>query len=160
MLYSPYRQTKGGTTVEWTLQQAVRETGISADTLRYYDKEGMVPAKRRANGYRYYSDDDILILKNIVVMKYAHFSLEEIKALEEHFLCAPDANCNAIFRETLGAKSAELRQIAANYLKIAGMMEELLAMMETPEAYRQNYDKVYAYIAGVFDDIKTVRKGD
>ncbi len=154
MLYFPMKNKRGGLAVEWTLKQAVRETGISADTLRYYDKEGLLPAKRRANGYRYYSDDDILIMKNIVVMKYAHFSLNEMRELEEHFLCGPSAACSALFQNTLGAKVAELEQIAANYLKIAGMMKALLAMMETPEAYVQNYDNVHEFIAGVFDDIK------
>ena len=33
--------------------------GISRDTLRHYEKRGLLTAKKAANGYRYYTEADI-----------------------------------------------------------------------------------------------------
>jgi DNA-binding transcriptional MerR regulator len=43
-----------------TIEQAAKETGLSADTLRYYERIGLITDVERAtNGHRRYSDQDI-----------------------------------------------------------------------------------------------------
>ena len=53
--------------------------GISKDTLRYYDRIGIVSPSREDNRYRRYSKEDLIHVMNIQIMQYADFSLEEIK---------------------------------------------------------------------------------
>ena len=53
--------------------------GMSKDTLRYYDRMGIVSPSRKDNRYRKYSRDDLIDLMNIQIMRYADFSLEDIK---------------------------------------------------------------------------------
>ena len=53
--------------------------GLSKDTLRYYDRIGIVSPSRKDNRYRRYSRDDLIDLMNIQIMRYADFSLDEIK---------------------------------------------------------------------------------
>ena len=53
--------------------------GMSKDTLRYYDRIGIVSPSRKDNRYRKYSRDDLIDLMNIQIMRYADFSLDEIK---------------------------------------------------------------------------------
>ena len=50
----------------FTIKQAQEITGLSADTLRYYEKESIISAGRGDNGYRYYDELDIGLLKYIV----------------------------------------------------------------------------------------------
>ena len=52
---------------------------MSKDTLRYYDRIGIVSPSRKDNRYRRYSRDDLIDLMNIQIMRYADFSLDEIK---------------------------------------------------------------------------------
>ena len=40
------------------IQEFAALTGLSADTLRYYEKEGLLAPARDANGYRIYSERD------------------------------------------------------------------------------------------------------
>ena len=41
--------------VSYTVSQLAREVGVSADTVRFYEREGLLPAPRRtAAGYRQY----------------------------------------------------------------------------------------------------------
>jgi DNA-binding transcriptional MerR regulator len=43
-----------------TIQEAAARTGLTAHTLRYYERIGLVPAVRRGtDGHRRYDDDDL-----------------------------------------------------------------------------------------------------
>lgn len=60
----------------------VELTGFSADTLRYYEKYGLLPAvSRNTSGIREYTDKDISRLNFIRRSQRMHFSLDEIKSL-------------------------------------------------------------------------------
>jgi len=139
----------------WTIKQTTEMTGIPADTLRYYDKEGIVCPKRHENGYRHYDEEDITSLKNLIVMKYAHFSLSEIKSMEELFTRDPGANCNDISREIMGSKIIELRKAISNYQKIITLMEEMLSMIGSFDSYVANEEQIDDFLAQIFEDIRS-----
>ena len=52
--------------------------GISMDTLRNWERNGLLTVKRKQNGYRIYTDDDIRRLKIIRSLRCANYSLEAI----------------------------------------------------------------------------------
>lgn len=52
--------------------------GITMDTLRNWEMNGLLCVKRKENGYRVYTDDDIKRLKIIRSLKCASYSLEAI----------------------------------------------------------------------------------
>ncbi|MGL4344995.1 MAG: MerR family transcriptional regulator [Cellulosilyticaceae bacterium] len=55
---------------------------VSTDTLRYYDKLGIVsPKKDPVNNYRYYTMEDLLALSYVMVFRYLEIPLDEIKHL-------------------------------------------------------------------------------
>jgi DNA-binding transcriptional MerR regulator len=141
--------------MELTIRKAAELTGLSADTLRYYEKEGMISPKRHENGYRYYDENDIAALKNIVVMKYAHFTLAEMKSIEELYKYNPNSECNMIARQILTTKINGLKQAVNNYQKIIKLMEALLPMVENIDAYLKNESRIDAYLDQIFNDIKT-----
>ena len=51
---------------------------ISMDTLRNWEMNGLLTVRRRQNGYRVYTDDDIRRLKIIRSLRCANYSLEAI----------------------------------------------------------------------------------
>lgn len=53
--------------------------GISRDTLRFYEKKGIIKARKKENGYRYYLEEDILRLMFIIYRRKMNDSLEEIE---------------------------------------------------------------------------------
>jgi len=66
----------------YKIGEVVKITGMSTDTLRYYEKFGLIPAvSRSASGIRQYSDKDISRLKFIKRAQRMNFSLNEIKEL-------------------------------------------------------------------------------
>jgi len=144
----------GGLEMDYSIRQAAELTGLSADTLRYYEREGVVAPRRRENGYRCYDENDIIALKYVVVMKYARFTLSEMKNMEELQTREPDGRCNEIAKRILNAKLAELNQAILNYQKIAMLLNELLPMVESSDAYYGNKEKINAFIEQIFDDIQ------
>lgn len=52
--------------------------GITMDTLRNWEMNGLLSVKRKENGYRVYTDDDIRKLKIIRSLKCANYSLSAI----------------------------------------------------------------------------------
>jgi len=140
--------------MELTIKQAVELTGISADTLRFYEKEGLLVTKRKANGYRYYTERDVAMLKNLVVLRYAHFTLAEIKGMERIFSMEHDEECNEISKRVLTNKKNELKQAIVNYQRIIDLIDELLAMAETSEDYCVNEELIDEFVISIFDDIR------
>ena len=62
--------------------QFSRRTGVPIDTVRYYEKQGLLPPPARsASGYRHYEDGDLLRLTFIRRAKALGFTLEEIQEL-------------------------------------------------------------------------------
>ena len=56
-----------------------RETGTSRETIRYYEKRGLLNTPlRRDNNYKEYADEDVRTLRFIAAMKDGGFTLHEI----------------------------------------------------------------------------------
>lgn len=63
------------------------KTDVSIDTIRYYEKIGLIPkASRLENSYRYYNDNDIAMIKFISLCKSSGFKLKEIKSIKDLFI--------------------------------------------------------------------------
>ena len=65
----------------YTVGEIAKILGISASTLRYYDKEGLLPfVERSNNGIRMFTDKDYEWLKVIECLKKSGLSIKDIKA--------------------------------------------------------------------------------
>lgn len=68
---------------------------ISMDTLRNWELNGLLTVKRKENGYRVYTDDDIQRLKVIRSLRCANYSLESILRLLQQLSQNPDTDIRA-----------------------------------------------------------------
>ena len=63
----------------YSIQEVCNRTGLSAHTLRYYEKEGLLTkVERSAGGFRQYSDEDLEWLGLICCLKNTGMPLQEI----------------------------------------------------------------------------------
>ena len=66
----------------YTVKQLSDLAGISPRTLHYYDEIGLLrPATHGDNGYRYYGEDSLPRLQQILFFKELDFSLDEIRTV-------------------------------------------------------------------------------
>ncbi len=140
--------------MEWTIKQVSEQIGIPTDSLRYYDKLGIVSPKRAENGYRYYNQQDIEVLQYVTVMKYAHFSLAEIKEVVGAFGHEFSDECNIRSRKLLTDKVAMLQGIVSNYQHVIQLLEKILVLMENSDEFVKNQDKIDTLISLIFNNIR------
>jgi len=66
---------------EMNISELSKQSGLSTPTIRYYEQIKLLPkAKRKANGYREYSQNDLKQLYLIQQAQQVGFSLAEIKS--------------------------------------------------------------------------------
>ncbi|HAU1249873.1 TPA: heavy metal-responsive transcriptional regulator [Legionella pneumophila] len=76
------KQTKEQTIILLTIGQIAKQAGLSNDTVRLYERYGLIKKPERApNGYRQYSGQAIEQLQFISRAKEMGFTLKEIKEL-------------------------------------------------------------------------------
>lgn len=64
----------------FTIKQTAEQTGISGDTIRYYEKIALLPrAERKDNGHRIYRQEDIETIQLISCLKKTGMPLEEMR---------------------------------------------------------------------------------
>jgi MerR family copper efflux transcriptional regulator len=65
-----------------TIGRLAKQAGVNIDTIRYYERNGLIPAPvRRASGYREYGAADAARLRFIMLAKDLGFTLAEIGEL-------------------------------------------------------------------------------
>ena len=69
---------------------------ISMDTLRNWERNGLLQIKRKQNGYRSYTSDDIERLKMIRTLRLANYSLEAILRMLNALEHNPQVNIKQI----------------------------------------------------------------
>jgi DNA-binding transcriptional MerR regulator len=67
---------------ELTIGAVANLSGLSVDTIRFYEKKGLIePPARNASGYRIYQPEIVDLIAFIKRGREMHFSLEEISNL-------------------------------------------------------------------------------
>jgi DNA-binding transcriptional MerR regulator len=140
--------------MERTIKEMSEATGIPADTLRYYDKLGIVSPKRQDNGYRTYNETDFIYLQYVTVMKYANFSLGEIRLIIRSMSMKNSPECNRINRDLVLGKREELTAVIRNYRKIIKFIDMVLPMIDGNEVYTQNEEELDRFVNSVYQDVR------
>ena len=138
----------------YTVGEMAKMLGVSASTLRYYDKEGLLPfVERSSGGIRMFRDSDIEWLQVIGCMKKAGMSIKDIKQYIEMALQGDETiglrlDMFRHQREALKAQMEELRHAMEmveykcwyyETAKAAGTTEapQNMALSDVPERFRE-----------------------
>lgn len=65
------------------IQDVEAKTGLDRATIRFYEKEALVVPRRLENGYRDYTDEDVLCLLKVKLLRQLGVSLLKIKCLQQ-----------------------------------------------------------------------------
>lgn len=96
--------------------------GIGTDSLRYYEKIGILKPKRDSNGYRMYNINDIRTLNILRELRKIGFSLQEIK---DHLINFDIEKTITLFEtgiEYIDERTAELAELRA---ELSGRVDEI-----------------------------------
>ena len=109
--------------------QLAASTGLSRDALRFYEKRGLLKARRAGNGYRDYPPEAVQWLRYIRTAQALGFTLAEIEA-DLPLAADPDASAPAL-RDALLRKLEDIDRrvdgLVALRAELARRLEETMA---------------------------------
>lgn len=147
----------GGVTMEYTVSQLAKLSGVSGRTLRYYDQIGLLkPAKINASGYRIYRQKEVDLLQQILFFRELGVRLDDIKgmvhdptfnqttALKQHYnhLIEERTRLDKMIRtleKTIASKERGIPMLDSE--KFAGLKKQLIAKNE--QKYGKEVRKKY-----------------
>ncbi|WP_270995866.1 MerR family transcriptional regulator [Listeria seeligeri] len=125
---------------------------ISASSIRYYEKHGLLDIQRENNRYRIYDDSDEQQLKLILIMKYAGFTLKEInELLSLNDNSIPEQDCIERTNDLLLNKKAEILLKIENYKKVVELID-LMQPLATAETSEENSVELDNLINTIFNN--------
>lgn len=105
--------------MRYTIGQVAKKLGLTAHTLRFYDKEGLLPfVKKGSSGARVFNDDDIDWLLILECLKGTGMQLKDIKKYMD--LC----------QEGDSTLQERLEMFQAQRVKIEEQIQQLKQYME------------------------------
>lgn len=105
--------------------ELAKRSGVSADTLRFYEKNALLtPSGRSDSGYRLYNEGDLDQVHFILNAKSIGLSLEEIKELLDIRLEATEHSCAEV-KSITSAKLAVIDQKIAELTRIRSALKSL-----------------------------------
>ncbi|HYX11099.1 MAG TPA: MerR family transcriptional regulator [Candidatus Acidoferrum sp.] len=120
-------------TMTRTIQRAAAETGVSRDTLRYYEKIGILPGiGRSASGHRRFTDDDMGWIKLVQCLRATGMPIEDLHAYAE---LVQQGDSTAAERLTL---------LENHRRRIQQEMQELTTALQLVERKIAGYDQLIA----------------
>lgn len=106
-----------------SIGQVAKGAGVGVETVRFYEREGLLPApKRRPSGYRQYPADTVRRIHFVQAAKELGFTLREIRELLS-------------LRVTAGKKCADVRKLA--YQKLTEVDAKLTELQRVRAALAQ-----------------------
>ncbi|MEV6833727.1 MerR family DNA-binding transcriptional regulator [Streptomyces sp. NPDC051133] len=90
-------------------------TGLSRDTLRFYEKIGLIEGERLANGYRDFPPETEIWLHYVRTAQTLGFTLAEIARHGERLRDVPDSAevLSALFEEKIRVVDARMAELTA-----------------------------------------------
>jgi MerR family transcriptional regulator, mercuric resistance operon regulatory protein len=109
------------------ISDLARETGCHLETVRYYERIGLIPPPNRsASGYRSYQAEDVDRLRFIVRSRALGFGLDEIRSLLD-LARGADAPCDDVDR----LARIHLAEVEEKQRELTALADQLRELIET-----------------------------
>lgn len=125
------------------INELSKASGVNLETIRYYEKLGLITAaQRQKNGYRIFNEKQLIQLRFIKTCRSIGFSLEEIKQL---CLLQEDPNNQCQIADDLAEKHLQqvlyqieqLQQVKQFLEQLVGCKEHDVAHCQVIKAIRE-----------------------
>jgi DNA-binding transcriptional MerR regulator len=98
-----------------TISRAAELSGLSADTLRYYERDGLMlqPVARSSSGHRSYTERDLEWIRLVTRLRATGMPIRDVRAYA------------ALVREGSGNEEARLDLLLAHRTTVLAQLEEV-----------------------------------
>lgn len=126
-----------------TIKEVEQRLEVPRATVRFYEKEGLLAPTRGENGYREYSEEDVLLLKKIIIFRKLGFAVSDIEDVLD------------------GAKPMS-EALESNIENLAKQMQELQGAMALCRKMQENKEQIETFDAEKYWNVveEEERKGN
>lgn len=104
------------------------KTGLTAHTLRFYEKNGLISASTRSEaGYRFYNESDVRRVEFVKTARNTGFSLEDIAQLLSIRVDKQSHSC----QEVTDITQHKLDEVNAKLAELQSMQQTLELLLES-----------------------------
>lgn len=116
--------------------QVASEAGVNVQTLRYYERRGLLPEPpRRDSGYRAYGANSVAVVRFIKRAQEVGFTLTDIEMLL-HLAHGGPASCEAV-KELAHQKVLDLDRRIVSLQAMRASLERLVETCDRPKRSRE-----------------------
>ncbi|SEP21199.1 DNA-binding transcriptional regulator, MerR family [Paenibacillus sophorae] len=125
----------------YSVSQISQMSGLPASTIRFYEKEGIIPnVNRNTSGRRQYSDEDLLLLELVICLKDTGMMIEEIKQYTH--LIVQGNETIGLRREILLAHKKNVEQQLMRIRENLEQLNQKIAVYDGLVTVEKNLDKL------------------
>jgi DNA-binding transcriptional MerR regulator len=107
------------------------QVGTTTRTLRFYEAQGLLDARRTSSGYRDYGEQDIRLVAEILRLRELGFSLDDTRPFVE---CLRAGNPTGdVCPSSIEVYRRKLAEVDAAIARLGDLRAGLLAKLETAE---------------------------
>ena len=112
---------------EYTIGEAARAAGVNIETLRYYERRGLLPAPPRSHAnYRLYPHQSVRLVRFIKRAQELGFTLNEVRELLAFRDSGESASCADVRQQA----RLKLRSIDAKIQSLQAVREALAELVQ------------------------------
>jgi MerR family copper efflux transcriptional regulator len=108
-----------------TIGKAAREAGVNIETVRFYERRGLIERPPKGEGYRAYTPEQVARIRFIKEAQQIGFSLSEIGDLLA-LRADPAADCSEVRRQAV-AKLDQVQRKIEQLREVGAALETLIA---------------------------------
>ncbi|WP_374672879.1 MerR family transcriptional regulator [Ideonella sp.] len=101
-------------------------SGLTRETLRFYEREGLIRARRLSNGYRHYPPETVMLVQYIRTAQQLGFTLAEIGHRLPEVWDGPDAAAGVV-----AVLAQKLQEIDGRIAALQALRQDLAARLPT-----------------------------
>ncbi|WP_326645937.1 MerR family transcriptional regulator [Streptosporangium sp. NBC_01755] len=107
--------------------ELARRAGVSTRALRYYEQQGLITARRSANGYREYGETDLRLVSEIRSLLAVGFTLEDARPFVACLRAGHDSGGScpesvAVYQRKLAEIDDEIRTLLTRRAEVAAQL--------------------------------------
>ena len=115
-----------------TIARLAAAAGVGVETVRYYQRKGLMDVPAASGAVRHYSQADTQRLRFIRAAQRAGFALKEIAELLALDASHDRSRVQALTRTRLAALDAEMAELAAARTLLSGLLDECTSGKDGP----------------------------
>jgi len=111
--------------------ELAQQAGVTTKTVRYYESVGLLRAERLANGYRDYSDDDVVIVREIRMLSSLGIPVEKSRPFLDCLIAGHRRgdDCDdslSTYRAAIAEFDRRIADLSARRQAVAALLDEAI----------------------------------